>query len=127
MAEASGDCTLMINKRTKIEILKTLLLLIPPGKVVSYKDLSIILNTSPRTIGKWLSKNNEIIVFPCHRVVKTDGSLGGYSAGGGIEMKRKLLELEGIVIKQNKIPKEYFINLSSFLLPQIQKLNDSDG
>ena len=47
-----------------------------------------------RAVGNALGKNPVIIIVPCHRVIKSDGSIGGFSAGPGL--KKKLLELEGI-------------------------------
>lgn len=69
------------------------LLKIPYGKVVSYKDVALMLgrNTGFRAIGMACNKNNIPIIIPCHRVVGVNG-LGGYSAG--IEIKKKLLEIE---------------------------------
>jgi methylated-DNA-[protein]-cysteine S-methyltransferase len=47
-----------------------------------------------RAVGTALATNPFPIVIPCHRVIRSDGTLGGY--GGGLEMKRKLLEMEGV-------------------------------
>ena len=47
-----------------------------------------------RVVGNALAKNPFPIVIPCHRAIKTNGELGGYQ--GGVEMKRTLLEMEGI-------------------------------
>ena len=43
---------------------------------------------------KICSQNNLLLLIPCHRVVKSDGGLGGFSAKGGIKLKKKLLEFE---------------------------------
>ncbi len=48
--------------------------------------------TAFRAVGNALGKNPIPIIFPCHRVIESDGSLGGYS--GGEEIKRRLLEFE---------------------------------
>ncbi|MEM0362812.1 MAG: methylated-DNA--[protein]-cysteine S-methyltransferase [Sulfolobaceae archaeon] len=66
---------------------------IPWGKVKTYKQIAEALNTSPRAIGMALSKNPILLIIPCHRVISEKG-LGGYSRG--VELKKKLLELEGI-------------------------------
>jgi len=50
---------------------------------------------SSRPVGQALARNPVPIVIPCHRVVASDGSLGGYSGGSGLEAKRWLLRLEG--------------------------------
>ncbi|GAB6283349.1 MAG: methylated-DNA--[protein]-cysteine S-methyltransferase [Ignavibacterium sp.] len=68
---------------------------IPYGKVVSYKDIAISLGNKKlvRAVGRANSKNPLPIIIPCHRVINSNGKLGGYS--GGLEIKIKLLEIEG--------------------------------
>jgi methylated-DNA-[protein]-cysteine S-methyltransferase len=99
----------------KLELMKTLLLLIPTGKVVSYKDLAISLGIHPRAAGKLLARNDEPVVIPCHRVVRSDGKLGGYSGKGGIGFKKKLLELEGVSIRGGIVDRKSFFSLAEFL------------
>ncbi|MFX0036437.1 MAG: methylated-DNA--[protein]-cysteine S-methyltransferase [Candidatus Hermodarchaeota archaeon] len=69
---------------------------IPRGWVSTYKQIAnhIGINNGARVVGNSLAKNPFPIIIPCHRAIKTSGDLGGYQ--GGINMKRKLLELEGI-------------------------------
>jgi|Deesub1362B_J571_1020462.scaffolds.fasta_scaffold00243_19 methylated-DNA-[protein]-cysteine S-methyltransferase len=68
---------------------------IPYGKICTYKFIAQKLDSKGyRSIGRALGKNPLLIIIPCHRVIKTDGGLGGFSAG--IELKRYLLKLEGI-------------------------------
>ncbi len=62
------------------------------GETISYKELANRIGTSPRACGRILASNPFPIIIPCHRVICSDGSLGGYSSG--IELKRELLELE---------------------------------
>jgi methylated-DNA-[protein]-cysteine S-methyltransferase len=78
---------------------------IPAGKVTTYKEVARSLNISAyRAIGGALSKNPFAPEVPCHRVVKSNGDIGGYSARGGIKTKIKLLKDEGVCInKNNKI------------------------
>jgi methylated-DNA-[protein]-cysteine S-methyltransferase len=73
-----------------------LLLKIPAGKLSTYGDLAKALGkpSASRAIGRILAKNPNPIVVPCHRVVMSDGKLGGYAYG--ITRKRELLEKEGI-------------------------------
>ena len=78
-----------------------LLLHIPYGEVVSYGALAArvcksmgLKSMSPRAVGGALHRNPIAIILPCHRVVKSDGGLGGYA--GGLPLKRKLLALEGV-------------------------------
>ncbi|MFH1277368.1 MAG: methylated-DNA--[protein]-cysteine S-methyltransferase [Candidatus Eisenbacteria bacterium] len=71
---------------------------IPPGEIVSYGELArrIRRPRAARAVGAANGANPVSLVVPCHRVVRSDGDLGGY--GGGGERKRKLLEHEGAVI-----------------------------
>mgnify|MGYP003618592523 CR=1 FL=1 len=83
---------------------------IPSGKVVSYSYLANRLQTSPRVIGRWLHKNTNPDKYPCHRVVRKDGSLASGYAFGGEYAQRKLLEREGITFdKKGKIDSRSFI------------------
>lgn len=68
---------------------------IPYGEVVPYAELArrIRKPKASRAVGNALGHNPVAIVVPCHRVVRSDGSLGGYT--GGVEYKRRLLALEG--------------------------------
>jgi methylated-DNA-[protein]-cysteine S-methyltransferase len=68
---------------------------IPFGEVVAYSDLAQKIGKprASRAVGNALNHNPVAIVVPCHRVVRRDGSLGGY--GGGIETKKRLLTIEG--------------------------------
>ena len=74
-----------------------LLLQVPAGGVTSYGELAKALNTAPRAIGGACRANPVPIIVPCHRVVASDGSLGGYSGGKGTETKRRLLQHEGVL------------------------------
>ncbi|MCE4606817.1 MAG: MGMT family protein [Desulfurococcales archaeon] len=89
-----------------------LLSLIPPGKVVSYGDIAKALGVSPRLIGRFMRENENPIIIPCHRVVGSDGRLVGYSLGsGGVGLKRKILELEGVKFCGKKVCRESFYDL----------------
>lgn len=69
---------------------------IPHGKVRTYGDLARELETGPRALGTACGRNPIPIIIPCHRVLGTNGSLGGYSGMDGIDTKRALLKLEGV-------------------------------
>ena len=71
---------------------------IPRGYVSTYKRIAGHLGrpTSARAVGTALATNPFPIIIPCHRAIRSDGSLGGYQ--GGLDMKRKLLEMEGIIV-----------------------------
>ena len=68
---------------------------IPFGTLRSYKWVAREAGSpkAARAVGQVLARNPLPIVVPCHRVVESDGSLGGYS-GGGTDMKRRLIEIE---------------------------------
>jgi methylated-DNA-[protein]-cysteine S-methyltransferase len=71
---------------------------IPHGKTRSYGEIARELGLSPRHVGQACGRNPIPILIPCHRVVGADGALTGFSAPGGIETKRKLLQLEGALL-----------------------------
>jgi methylated-DNA-[protein]-cysteine S-methyltransferase len=73
-----------------------MLLEIPAGKVTTYGDIAKAIGkpNSSRLIGQILHNNPTPVVVPCHRVVRSDGKIGGYAYGG--RKKRKLLEEEGL-------------------------------
>ena len=64
------------------------------GKTKSYGDIAKELGTSARYVGNVCGQNNHLLVIPCHRVVRSDGTLGGFSGLGGIKLKKKILKLE---------------------------------
>ena len=69
---------------------------IPYGKTASYKDVAVAVGNPKacRAVGNANNKNPISIIIPCHRVIASDGKLAGY--GGGIDVKLKLLRLEGV-------------------------------
>ena len=71
---------------------------IKKGSVKSYKEVAIGINRpkSARAVANAVGKNPFAPKIPCHRVIRSDGSLGGYSDKGGLKTKRKLLKKEGI-------------------------------
>ena len=70
------------------------LIKIPYGKTKSYGEIAKIVKTSPRYVGRVCGQNKHLLFIPCHRVVRTDGSLGGFSSSGGLSLKKRLLNLE---------------------------------
>lgn len=69
---------------------------IPYGETRSYKDLAIAVGNpaAARAVGAAMGHNPWPVVVPCHRVLKSDGSLGGYSGRLGVSFKRRLLDME---------------------------------
>ena len=70
---------------------------IPPGSTLSYGAIATRLGDPAlaREVGQALGRNPFAIVVPCHRVVGSDGKLGGFSAAGGTRTKLRLLAIEG--------------------------------
>ena len=79
----------LLQKKIWKELIK-----IPYGKTKSYGDIAKIVKTSPRYVGNVCGQNKHLLVVPCHRVIRTDGSLGGFSSPGGLSIKKRLLSLE---------------------------------
>lgn len=79
------------------------LLEVPKGKVTTYGELAkaIGLKNGQRVIGRIMNKNPYPVIVPCHRVIKSDGKIGGYAWGE--KVKAKMLSNEGIKIKNGKI------------------------
>ncbi len=79
------------------------LLEVPKGKITTYGELAkaVGLKNGQRAVGKIMNKNPYPVIIPCHRVVKSDGKVGGYAYGE--EIKSDMLTREGIVIKNGKI------------------------
>ena len=79
------------------------LLQVPKGKVTTYGELAkaVGLKNGQRIIGMIMKKNPYPVIVPCHRVVKSDGKIGGYVYGERV--KSSMLTNEGIKIKNGKI------------------------
>ena len=91
----------MILKGTKFQVkVWKYLLKIPKGKVKTYKQIAIAIKkpNSARAVGNAIGKNPYAPRIPCHRVIRSNGKLGGYSGKGGIKKKLKLLKKEGICL-----------------------------
>jgi O-6-methylguanine DNA methyltransferase len=73
---------------------------IPIGTVWTYGQMARAIGKprASQAVGQALGRNPVPIVIPCHRVIAADGSLGGYSGGGGLASKRLLLDLEGALL-----------------------------
>lgn len=91
-----------------------LLKLIPEGKVTTYREMASALNTRAwRAVGTAMAKNENLITVPCHRVVRSDGSVGEYAQGSG--KKSELLQKEGIEIENGRVKglEKYFFSFNS--------------
>ena len=64
------------------------------GKTKTYGEIAKKFKLSPRHVGKICGQNKIVLAIPCHRVIRSDGSMGGFSSMGGITLKKKLLDFE---------------------------------
>ena len=73
---------------------------IPKGQIRTYKQVAKAIKRplSYRAVANAIAKNPYSPLIPCHRVIKSDGSVGGYSGKGGVKTKIKLLKSEGILL-----------------------------
>ena len=73
---------------------------IPKGRTTSYKQIAIAIGhpKAARAVANACGKNPNPIITPCHRVIASDGRIGGYSAEGGVNTKRALLAKEGVYL-----------------------------
>ena len=69
---------------------------IPYGETRTYKDIAVAIGrpNSSRAVANACGRNPYVPEIPCHRVIRSDGKLGGYSGEGGIKKKEKLLRVE---------------------------------
>ena len=69
---------------------------IPKGQTRTYKQVAIAIKKPKaiRAVANAVGKNPYPILIPCHRVIRSDGKLGGYSGPGGLKLKKKLLNKE---------------------------------
>lgn len=82
---------------------------IPYGKVCTYKQIANMAKTGPRVVGNILHQNKNPQKYPCHRVVKTNGTLASGYLYGGKNGQRLKLEKEGIKFKGDKIDLENYL------------------
>ena len=67
---------------------------VPYAKTVSYNFISKKTKIHPRHVGRICGQNRLLLFIPCHRVIKSDGLLGGFSAKHGVKLKSKILKIE---------------------------------
>ena len=80
---------------------------VPKGRVTTYRSLARALNTKAyRAVGTAMNKNKHAPIIPCHRVVNSNGKLGGYTLG--INKKISILRSEGVEIKNRRVDLEKY-------------------
>ena len=91
MKKISKTSGTLFQKKVWLELSK-----IPKGETRTYKEIAIAIGhpKSARAVANACGKNPHPIKIPCHRVIRSDGKLGGYSAPGGTAAKRRLLKQE---------------------------------
>ena len=81
---------------------------VPKGKVTTYKQIAKKLNSKAyRAVGNAMNKNPHAPKVPCQRVIKSDGSVGGFASG--TKNKIKMLKAEGIEIRKGKIDLKKYV------------------
>ncbi|MER5849025.1 methylated-DNA--[protein]-cysteine S-methyltransferase [Streptomyces sp. NPDC002012] len=97
LREFSLDLDWSLTSGFNRQVLRELAAGVPYGAVVGYGDLAECVGQpgAAQAVGAAMGSNPLPVVVPCHRVVESDGGLGGF--GGGLETKRKLLALEGVL------------------------------
>ncbi len=81
---------------------------IPTGKVVTYKSLGKQFGIHPRIVARILASNTEQDIYPCYKVICSDGKLGGYNLW--IDEKIRRLQADGISVKNNTVEKKYIMD-----------------
>lgn len=88
---------------------------IPRGKVTTYGEIARALDCKAyRAVGNALRCNPYAPIVPCHRVVRSDGSIGGFkgkTAGREVREKIKLLEEEGVKVEKGKVDSKIMMNI----------------
>ncbi len=79
-----------------------LLKLVPEGKVTTYSEIAKALNSKAcRAVGSAMARNSNLLVIPCHRVIRSDGYIGNYALGA--DKKAELLIKEGVAVSNGKV------------------------
>jgi methylated-DNA-[protein]-cysteine S-methyltransferase len=75
---------------------------IPYGKTASYIDLARAAGrgNAARSVGSTMARNPMPLIIPCHRVIRADGSIGGFSSPSGVKEKLRMLALEGVTLDE---------------------------
>jgi len=100
-----GPVVIEIKRRALQDLLKS----IPKGKITTYKILAKQLGLHQRAVAGML-RTNDATKAPCYKVIASDGSLGGYSAPGGVKKKIALLRKDGIKVENRKIDLEKYVH-----------------
>lgn len=85
--------------------------MIPKGSVATYRSIAAALGkpNAQRAVGNALARNPFPVIIPCHRVIRSDLSLGGYSGAHGTKIKEILLIQEGVKIQNGKVMEKFLL------------------
>lgn len=85
--------------------------MIPKGMVATYRSIAAALGkpNGQRAVGNALARNPFPVIIPCHRVIRSDLSLGGYSGTGGAKIKESLLIREGVKIQNGRVMERFLL------------------
>ncbi len=93
-----------LERKSFAEAVFSLCATVPKGKVTTYKEIALALNTRAyRAVGQALKSNPVPVKVPCHRVVRSDGTLGGYCGVMNSRKKASLLRSEGVEVVSGRI------------------------
>ena len=89
---------------------------IPKGKATTYGSIAKRLDLNPRQVGRILSKNERPAEYPCYKVVRSDGSLGGYTIrdkndAATLDIKKKKLLADGVFFDKGKVDKASLMSM----------------
>ncbi len=100
------------------ELILALTQLVPIGNVTTYSSIAHLLNIHPRIVALMLKRNKRPVVYPCHRVIRSNGYIGGYTLRGkqANKVKEKLLALEGVPIINGCVPIQRIVDLAKMFL-----------
>ena len=96
----------------KSEQVLKMLVKIPRGKITTYKELAHATNSSPRAVGQIMRRNTHPGLYPCYKVIKSSGDIGGYDGctkGSKVNKKIMLLRKDGIIIEKGKVNIEKYL------------------
>jgi len=97
--------TRLVSRQSFLKSVYELVLKVPEGRVTTYGAIAkeLGMRKASRAIGSALRRNPLPIAVPCHRVVMSNGRLGGYFSAAGVLKKKSLLEKEGVVVKNFRV------------------------
>ncbi len=87
-----------------------LLLRIPKGKVTTYQELAKAAGSGPRAVGAIMRSNDRPDIYPCYKVVCSDGSLGGYTSPKGVGEKVRRLRADGVEVGNGRVDLDRFLH-----------------